>query len=98
VTKSSENNRRIVAIVLALVSVAALGYAAMSKRWLYNPRTVPRGEEVGFGPRGNFMCYRDHCNHRSNAELVEEYKANIELIQKAAQDDPNNTVLSQAAK
>src|SRR4051794_20499283 len=50
-----KKDNRIVAIVLAIIAVGGLGYAAMSKKWLYNPNTT-FGVEVGFGPRGNFVC------------------------------------------
>jgi drug/metabolite transporter (DMT)-like permease len=44
--------QRLLAVVLALVSVVGLAYASVSRRWMYNPATVDG--EYGFGPMGMF--------------------------------------------
>jgi hypothetical protein len=91
-------NRRVLALVLAIVSVVGFGYAAVSKRWLYNPRTVDIGAEVGFGPRGMFMCYEDECVSQSNAAFVAELQDMVGAAEKRAKNDPNNAMLSAAAQ
>ncbi|MCW5802193.1 MAG: hypothetical protein KIT31_07380 [Deltaproteobacteria bacterium] len=91
------SNNRIVALVLAVLSVGALGYAAMSKRWLYNPRTVDTGAEIGFGPRGMFMCEEEGCQAMSNSELVALFKDIVAGAEQRAAADPNNPTLSATA-
>jgi hypothetical protein len=97
-TEKEPGNRRILALVLAFVSVAAIGYAAMSKRWLYNPRTVDLSAEVGFGPRGMFMCDDGDCVSQSNSAFVEMLQDIVAVAEKRVKEDPNNAILSAAAQ
>jgi hypothetical protein len=91
--KTSE--RRILALVLAFASAAALTFAAFSQKWLYNPRTVSH-EEVRFGPMGNTICVlhgegEKQCESMSNGKLVDTWTKMLdearERVKTAKEDD-----------
>ncbi len=75
--------QRLLAVVLALVSVAGLGFAMVSKQWMYSPATS-LGGEFGFGLLGNFQCEeRRACVANSNRELADKWRAlDVEAAQK----------------
>jgi hypothetical protein len=60
------SERRMLALILALVAIACLAFAGISKRWLYSPgqppgvwgseRVAAPPYEVGFGLRETFAC------------------------------------------
>ncbi|MEJ7598648.1 MAG: hypothetical protein WKG01_12130 [Kofleriaceae bacterium] len=59
-----------IAIVLSIAAAAALGYASVSKKWLYNPVTIGTAEQVGFGPRGLFKCNLRNVKLREEMQLT----------------------------
>ena len=67
--------QRLLAVALALVAVIGLGYASVSRRWMYNPATM--FGEYGFGPTGMFVCgddYKDKaCERMSNSALIDRW-------------------------
>ena len=92
-TVRGTGQRRIVALVLSGIAILTLGYAALSKRWLYNPRTMDLSLELGFGLRGNFQCEHEEpprCRDLTNGELVAEWRAEVERVRERMRDDPNN--------
>lgn len=96
-----KSERRIIAIILAAVAIAALVYSALSKKWLYNPRTVDYATEVGFGPRGMFECEAEEpprCRELGNGELIEEWREQVEVMRRRANDDMLNPALQQAMR
>jgi hypothetical protein len=78
-----QKDRRMLAIGLALVAAACLGYAAMTKQWLVN------GERVGFGLIENRVCGgwgTDECSVSSNAKAIEQWmerRTNHEYVSSA---------------
>lgn len=64
-----KSDHRVIAIVLALAAAGALGYASVSKKWLYNPVTIGTREEVGFGPRGLFKCNLRDAHLREELDI-----------------------------
>jgi hypothetical protein len=69
---------RVIAILLAIASIACLGYSAWSRHWLYNPRTRITASEYAFGPRGMFRCASTGaCEEMSNRELADDFTAQI---------------------
>ena len=71
-TESTPNKseHRVIAVLLAIAAAAALGYASVSKKWLYNPVTVGTAEEVGFGPRGLYKCNLRNVKLREEMQLT----------------------------
>jgi hypothetical protein len=97
----SKSEHRIVAIVLAVVAIAALAFAALSRKWLYNPRTVDYSQEVGFGPSGMFECEHEdppRCTDRSNSELIDKWREAVEDMRSRSNDDMLNPALQEAMK
>ena len=66
--------RRVLAIVLALVAVAGLGFAAFSRTWMYNSATS-LGGAYGFGPLGMFHDENGRHETATNGELVDAWRA-----------------------
>src|SRR5436190_12957829 len=90
---------RVLAITFALVAVVGLGFATVSKKWLYNPRTVNYGQEVSFGPRGVVMCeIGEDCKEMSNAALIEDWEEQLEHIKTRAHMEPGNEILQKAVE
>jgi hypothetical protein len=84
---------RLLAIVFGLVAVVGLGFATVSKQWLYNPRTVDYAQEVSFGPRGNVICEVDgECRALSNSELIDEWDAEVAKWRERAAHDPSEAM------
>ena len=65
-----KSDHRVIAILLALAAAGALGFASVSKKWLYNPVTIGTREEVGFGPRGLFKCNLRDASLREALEIT----------------------------
>jgi hypothetical protein len=65
-----KSDHRVIAIVLALAAAGALGFASVSKKWLYNPVTIGTREEVGFGPRGLSKCNLRDASLREALDLT----------------------------
>lgn len=93
------SQHRVLAIVLAAVAIVTLGFALLSKTWLYGPRTrleLREGDtitpaspyhEVGFGLRGNFQCEEGECRERGNGELAEAWRREV-LVLRYMTDEP----------
>lgn len=89
-------DNRWLAVILAIAAACALGYAAFSKQWLYNPRTTGH-EEVGFGPLGSSTCI-DHgedaggkqCMTMTLSEHAALWKRELAEIRENAKRSPGD--------
>jgi len=68
--------KRTLALVLAFISVAALGVGTFTNRWLMN---VEYGDSFGIGLRDVEICPRE-CVTASNFELIDQIEAEIDKI------------------
>ena len=87
------SEHRVIALLLSLAAVAALGYASVSRQWLYNSRTVGTAQEVSFGPRGVALCNMRKssdgaCLELSNGMLVDNWRKDLDDARKAAAENP----------
>lgn len=69
-------DHRVIGILLAVVALAALGFALVSQRWLLSP-----GGGTGFGLRETFTCGQDDCITRANTAAV------LDFASSSARDD-----------
>jgi len=84
-------------VVIALAAIGCLGFAMLSKQWLYNPRTrastVMASYEYAFGPISMYRCAPRQdaspvCEAMSNGELVDDFRAEIASARKRAESLP----------
>lgn len=71
-TEPPAADHRVIGIALAIVAIAALGFALVTQRWLLSP-----GGGTGFGLRETFTCGQDACVTRPNAEAVLDFASSI---------------------
>lgn len=71
--------RRVLALVLAVIATAGLAYAAVSRQWMYNDATTVGGA-YGFGPRGMFRCTPGKepvCESMTNSALIAAWRRQV---------------------
>ncbi len=80
----------IIAIVLAALAAGALGYACVSKMWLFNPRNMQHFE-VGYGLMSMYECSPEgECRSMSNSAFVDEWHKELADIRERAKKDPTD--------
>lgn len=78
-THPKQPEQRALAVILAIAAVAGLGYAAVSKQWMYNDATMVGGA-YGFGPRGMFRCAdaaQATCESLTNGDFIRAWRQEI---------------------
>jgi hypothetical protein len=82
-------DRKLVAVLLAVVAAAALAYSCIATTWLYNPRNKQHFE-VGYGLTQMFECEltSHECRAMSNSAFAAEWAKQLEEIRERAKKDP----------
>jgi hypothetical protein len=89
-------DRRVLALILAVVAAAALVYASFTT-WLYNPNNKSQ-MEIGFGLISNYECGDGTCRKQSNSELVAQWQTELDEIEKRADADTNDPTVQAFAQ
>ena len=97
----TSSDYRWLATGLAVIAAVCLVFAALSKQWLYNPRTRANGAigsfEYAFGPMSMTRCAPTPdggealCESMSNGDLVDDFRAEIDGARKRASSLPEGT-------
>jgi hypothetical protein len=95
------SDHRWLATGLAVIAAVCLVFAALSKQWLYNPRTRSNATmgsfEYAFGPMAMSRCAampdggEATCESMSNGDLVDDFRAEIAGARKRAESLPEGT-------